>query len=288
MRGLPAPPHETVNAMISYLKKLTAIVLCVSALLALFSCAPSESGAPHDAEGGSASAAPALTKAAVTPAPAEAFTPEPSQTPEPSGTPGPVQTLRPDRTAKPTPTPEPTPTPTPSPAEKYLLYLEKGSYTLTVYERDDEGEYTVAVKSFRVSHGGNRTPAGTFVLYTKQRWHPFAGGDNGYAQYAVMYNPVSDPTGWSGLFIHGPMYREEDPNTLWPRYYDGTKAIGGDNTQGCIRMVVEAAKFIYDNCPKGTVLKIVNGSPKGTTSDPVPSRHGLLHDPTDKGAAPEP
>jgi hypothetical protein len=169
-----------------------------------------------------------------------------------------------------------------------MLYLEKGSFTLTIYKRDDNGDYTRAVARYRVSHGGNKTPAGTYVLYTKQHWHPFAGGDNGYAQYAVMYNPVSKPKGWSGLFIHGPMYRSENPNDLWPRYYDGTKAIGGENTQGCIRLVVKGAKFIYDHCPSGTILKIVNGSPRGTTSSNVPSRNGLLHDPTDPNAAPKP
>ena len=46
-------------------------------------------------------------------------------------------------------------------------------------------------------------------------------------------------------------------------------------------MVTEAAKFIYDNCPSGTVIEIVNGSPKGTVSDEPPSRNGLRIDPTD-------
>lgn len=217
-----------------------------------------------------------------TPAPTEAPTPEPTAAP----TPTPLSTATP--TPKPTRTPKPTATPTPKPSEKYLLYVEKGSFTLTIYKRNSEGKYTKVVARYRISHGGNRTPAGDYVLGGRERWHAFAGGDNGYAQYAVAYNRASDPNGYTGLMIHGPMYRQKDPNTLWPRYYDGEKAIGGANTQGCLRMVVEAAKFIYDNCPKGTKLKIVNGSPKNTSSDPVPSRHGLLHDPTDPNAKDRP
>jgi len=45
--------------------------------------------------------------------------------------------------------------------------------------------------------------------------------------------------------------------------------------------VTEASRFIYENCKEGTTLEIVNGSPKGTTSDPVPDRNGLRIDPTD-------
>ncbi|MBO4385218.1 MAG: L,D-transpeptidase family protein [Clostridia bacterium] len=196
----------------------------------------------------------------------------PEPTPEPSYTPAPTDT----------PEPTDTPAPTVDPAFPYFLYLEKGSFTLTIYGIGEDGQYSVIVGQYRVSHGGNRTPVGEFVLGNlRQQWHPFANGDHGYAQYAVLYNTASNPNGYSGLFIHGPMYGSENPRNMWPKYYDGEKYIGGENTQGCIRMVVEAAKFIYDNCPKGTRFLIVNGSPLGTTSPDVPSRNGLRQDPTD-------
>ena len=70
--------------------------------------------------------------------------------------------------------------------------------------------------------------------------------------------------------------------TLMPKYYDGEKGIGKASTSGCIRLVVEGCKFIYDNCPAGTILEIVEGSPRKTTSAPVPPRNGNLWDPTDK------
>ena len=201
-----------------------------------------------------------------------------------------VTAMPPEPTAEPTPevTPEPTPKPAPGPADIYFLYLEKGSFTLTIYKIDENGEYTEVVGQYRVSHGGNRTPVGNYVITSRERWHGFSHGENGYAQYAVMYNPASDPSGWTGLYLHGPMYGSENPNHLWPRYYDGEKAIGGENTQGCLRMNVIAAKFIYENCPKGTKLKIVNGNPLGTTSPKVPSRQGKYHDPTDPDAKPSP
>ncbi len=239
-----------------------------------------------------------LSTKAPTEAPAEASTAQPTEAPtaaptaQPTEAPtaAPTAQTTPKPTPKPTKTPKPTntPKPTANPKLPYYLYLEKGSFTLTIYGIGSDGQYSKVIARYRASHGGNRTPAGTYVLSSKERWHPFAGGDNGYAQYAYMYAPASSPNSWTGLYVHGPMYREKDPNTLWPRYYDGSHCIGGENTQGCIRMVVKAVRFIYNNCPKGTILKIVNGSPKNTHSADVPSRHGLLHDPTDPDAAPEP
>ena len=210
----------------------------------------------------------------------------PDVTAAPELTDGPTEepTPAPTETPAPTDTPEPTDTPAPTadPALPYMLYLEKGSFTLTIYGIGEDGQYSEIVGQYRVSHGGNRTPAGEYVLTNyREQWHPFANGDHGYAQYSVLYNQASKPDQYTGLFVHGPMYGTENPRNMWPKYYDGEKGIGGENTQGCLRMVVEAAKFIYDNCPKGTRLVIVNGSPLGTTSPDVPSRHGLRQDPTD-------
>ena len=57
----------------------------------------------------------------------------------------------------------------------YSLYLEKGSFTLTVYKKDENGEYTVPVKAFRTAVGrtAGRTPVGNFAVYKKERWHEF-------------------------------------------------------------------------------------------------------------------
>ena len=157
------------------------------------------------------------------------------------------------------------------PGLPYYLYYEKGSYTLTIYGVGDDGYYSKVIGSYRTAHGGNKTPAGTFTLGARERWH---GWEKSYAQFATLYYGTE-------LYVHSPLYHSMDPNDLWESYYDGAHGIGGDNSGGCLRMVTEAARFIYENCPEGTKLTIVNGSPLGTTSDPVPDRHGKLYDPTD-------
>ena len=189
-----------------------------------------------------------------------------------AGCAAPVSAPAAEAEAAPAPTAEPTPEPTPvQVAFPYYLYVEKGSYTLTIYKADDRGEYTEVVAAYRIAHGGNKTPAGIFTLGEKERWHNFP--DGGTVQYATRYH--------ERLYVHSPLYAREDASQLWPRYYDGDHGIGGSNTGGCLRMVTEASRFIYENCKEGTTLEIVNGSPKGTTSDPVPDRNGLRIDPTD-------
>lgn len=180
-------------------------------------------------------------------------------------------------TKEPDPTPIPTPTPIvdPDPDHPYYLYVEKGSYTLTIYGKDENFNYTVIINQYRIGHGGNKTPVGIFTLSdVRYRWYDFRLG--GSVQYATTY--------WGNLFIHSPLYGAQDPSRLWPRYYNGEMGIGTSNTGGCLRMVTEAAKFIYFSCPPGTKLEIVNGSPKGTTSPEPPEITRKGYDPTDVDA----
>lgn len=196
-----------------------------------------------------------------------------SSTIAPSPTP-----LAPTATIKPTPTPTEKPTPTPEPIVDpnpdlpYYLYFEKGSFTLTVYGKDENFEYTEVLYQFRCAHGGNKTPAGIFELGAEiERWHAFPKG--GTVQFAVPYH--------GNLYLHSPLYGSADPYTMWPKYYSGEKGIGKISTGGCIRMVTAASRWIYENCPPGTILEIVNGSPRGTTSEDIPPMETYGIDPTD-------
>ena len=196
---------------------------------------------------------------------------EPLDTPEPIIMPTETPTIEP--TLEPAPEPTPTPKVDPNPDFPYYLYVEKGSFTLTIYEKDENFEYTKIYKQYRIAHGGNKTPNGKFELTDRrERCHHFPKG--GDVQFAVAYK--------GNLYTHSPLYAaDQNPRNMWPKYYDGEKGIGTASTGGCLRMVTEAARFIYENCPPGTILEIVNGNPRGTTSPDVPSRKGLRQDPTD-------
>ncbi len=236
---------------------------------------PAPTGAPANPGSVPTAPIPEETPAAATPLPGEAAVPEET----PASTPAPAETPKPTEAPAATEAPAQTPAPeaegdasVPSGDLPYYLYVEKGSFTLTIYERASDGTYSKVYKTYRIAHGGNKTPAGTFTLGgDRERWHEFP--DGGFVQFATRYH--------KRLYIHSPLYGEENNGYMWPKYYDGELGIGKESTGGCLRMVTEAARFIYENCPEGTVMEIVNGAPRGTTSDEVPSRNGERFDPTD-------
>lgn len=153
----------------------------------------------------------------------------------------------------------------------YYLYYEKESHTLTVYKADSEGYYTVPCRTICAACGStpSKTPTGIHTLGEKVRWKKFS--DSLYASYGIAYA--------SGVWLHGTCFNEEKPNTIVSSYYN---TIGENSTGGCIRMQVGHIYWIYENCPEGTLLEIVNGAPRGTASikpDPIPE--AAAYDPTD-------
>ena len=245
------------------IKSALCILLAAAAAFA-FGCVPKYDTVIDDSQLVTARPTQAATVQVDDVTPAPAITVDPYATPEPDYTPAPT----------PEPTPEPTPTPKvdPNPDYPYYLYVEKGSFTLTIYGKDSNFDYTVVVRQYKIGHGDTKTPVGKFTLSnTRHRWYTFRLG--GSVQYATAY--------WGNLYIHSPLYGTENAWNMWPKYYNGEYGIGTAHTGGCLRMVTEAAKFIYENCPPGTTLEIVNGSPRGTTSPDVPPMVKYGYDPTD-------
>ncbi|MDR2504620.1 MAG: L,D-transpeptidase family protein [Oscillospiraceae bacterium] len=129
---------------------------------------------------------------------------------------------------------------------KYYLLLRKSSNTLTVYIGDGSGGHTgEVVTAFTSSVGKSSTPtvSGKYTLSGRERWHFFG---KSYAPYAVRYS--------GSKYIHGPLYKEKSESTLIRSSDD----IGQNNTGGCLRMSLSAAKWVYDNCESGTILEVTN------------------------------
>ncbi len=154
----------------------------------------------------------------------------------------------------------------------YYIYVEKGGHSLTVFGKDEKGEYTKLIKTFLTGIGrpDKPTPVGLFRISKKERWHRF----NKYqvVQYACKYT--------SGLYIHSPVYSETKIDKMVPHYYT---EIGSNKTHGCLRMVTGACYWIYQNCPVGTYVEIVSGAPKGYVGEkkpPIDPKYPRV-DPTD-------
>lgn len=133
----------------------------------------------------------------------------------------------------------------------YEVEVNLTQNVVTVYKKDAAGNYTVPDRAF-VCSVGPATPTGTFRTTDKYVWRALFG--NVYGQYATRI------TG-SILFHSVPYYTMYDKGSL--EYLEYNK-LGTSASMGCVRLTVENAKWIYDNCPAGTTIRMVKNN------DPLP------------------
>ena len=81
---------------------------------------------------------------------------------------------------------------------------------------------------------------------------------NVYGQYASRIV--------GSILFHSVPYEQKDKSTLEWWEYD---KLGTDASLGCIRLTVEDAKWIYDNCPKGTQVEFYYSSDPGPLGKPT-------------------
>lgn len=129
------------------------------------------------------------------------------------------------------------------------VYRENG--TVVVYSADQNGFFTIPVRVCVASPGADdNTPLGTFYTPAKYRWATLIGPC--YGQYSTR---ISGP-----ILFHSVPYVDKKEDTLKYWLYN---RLGSKDSLGCVRLTVEDAKWIYDNCPNKTAVTI--------TTDPLPS-----------------
>ena len=127
----------------------------------------------------------------------------------------------------------------------YYVTVNLTDNIVTVYEKDAAGKYTVPVRAFLCS-GGESTPEGTFQTMVKYDWRYLFG--DVWGQYATRIT--------GHYLFHSVPYFEKDKSTL---EYEEYNKLGTTASMGCIRLTVDAAKWIYDNCPVGTTVEMYRG-----------------------------
>lgn len=138
----------------------------------------------------------------------------------------------------------------------YYIKINRQQNVITVYEKDESGEYTEPVRAILCSTGlYNATPKGVFHLSNKYIWRELNGGV--YGQYA------SRITG--GVLFHSVPYASKNKSTL---YWDKYNKLGQQASMGCVRLTVEDAKWIYDNCPSGTAVEVYDSDDPGPLGKP--------------------
>lgn len=177
----------------------------------------------------------------------------------------------------------------------YYLKVVVNAQIVYIYSRDKAGNPKDLVRTIIVStgidKGSNATPLGRFMVLDaednsagKHNWVKF---DGSYGQYAtrLFYITEESASGMKGYFtgymFHSELYRKTDPTSLIVAEYN---TIGYPRSHGCIRMQIKDARWIYLNCPTGSIVEVVDGSPDPalwSELKPPALPYGTDYDPTD-------
>ena len=128
--------------------------------------------------------------------------------------------------------------------DQILLRIHRKTNRIYVYEMDEMGKYSKAIKVMLCSTGKTYTPTkmGEYTLKKVARWHKLNG--NVYGQYCCR---ISDH-----YLIHSVFYsRNGNPKTLYINEY---LKLGHNASHGCVRVTVADAKWIYEHSEQIRVL----------------------------------
>lgn len=140
---------------------------------------------------------------------------------------------------------------------KYCVGVNRKENVVTVYEKDSDGYYTVAVKAFACSCGkaGSETPLGTYTTADKYEWLKMVDGT--YAQYTLR---ITDQ-----IWFHSVPYTAKDKGAL---EYDEFNKLGTSASLGCVRLAAADAKWIYDNVEWKSMVFIYDSETPGPLGKP--------------------
>jgi len=156
---------------------------------------------------------------------------------------------------------------------KYYIRVNYSANVVNIYTKDSNGNYTVPYKAMICSCGSATPQSGTYEISSKYRWLSLFGNVNGQYSTRIVNH----------ILFHSVPYLEKSPDSL--EYWEYDK-LGTTASAGCIRLKVEDAKWIYDNCTSGTKVEFysdINPGPLGKPSIiPISSNKSCRNwDPTD-------
>ena len=127
----------------------------------------------------------------------------------------------------------------------YMLKVSIKDQRVYAYGLDENNEYTDLVRTMKCSTGKNETPTpkGTFQATTGPgaRWHYFKKFEC-WAQYAYYIE--------GDIMFHSVLYNDPDG----PVTQSSVNNLGRKASHGCVRLSVEDAKWIWNNCPMKTKI----------------------------------
>ena len=145
----------------------------------------------------------------------------------------------------------------PTGTTKYYIKVNCKSQTVNVYEKDENNKYSKPVKVLLCSTGVETPKTGVYKITSfKQEWLGLQG--NVYGQYCTQIV--------GNILFHSVPYIEKNkPSSL--EYWEYDK-LGEEASLGCIRLTVESAKWIFDNCETGTQVEFYSSEDPGPLGKP--------------------
>ena len=129
----------------------------------------------------------------------------------------------------------------------YYIEVNRQQNVVMVYGRSSNNSYSDIVKVFVASTGapGSETPLGTFT--TSDRYETLFLVGNVWGHYTMRIN--------GPIFFHSVPYFSKGAPWDNLEYLEYNK-LGNGASAGCVRLAASDAKWIYDNVPYGTTVKI--------------------------------
>ena len=139
--------------------------------------------------------------------------------------------------------------------QPYYIRINYTANCVTIYKKDDAGNYTVPVKAMVCSTGKATPTKGTYKTLNKYVWKQLNGGVWGQYSTRIVGH----------ILFHSVPYASQSHDSLKYVAYDklGTKASAGG-----IRLTTADAKWIYDNCGLGTMVEFYSDSNPGPLGKP--------------------
>lgn len=138
----------------------------------------------------------------------------------------------------------------------YYIKINYGAQVVTIYKKDEQGNYTIPIKAMVCSTGVATPTSGVYSIPAKWEWLGLQGDVYGHYCTQIKGNI---------LFHSVPYLRRGDPASL--EYWEYDK-LGTYASAGCIRLMVKDAKWIYDNCARGTKVEFYSSSNPGPLGKP--------------------
>lgn len=130
----------------------------------------------------------------------------------------------------------------------WKIVVDRSKQTATVYNNDQ------VVQTFNVctgKTGKHETTPGNYFIYLKYQVQDMRGTNDDGSQY------VSPGVKWVSYFNGGQGFHTASWNAAGIASGDPT----GHGSHGCVNMNEADAKWIYDNCPEGTLVQVIGNQP---------------------------